>query len=217
LPETQLEYMYKYGYMLPPEFIDLASDIETYTKSRNSRNEAIIGYRVKEGADSNAVMDVIDDPLVAIILGREFLRDGLTFVQKHFPAELQNLIDRMSGTPERIRAMEEHLTRPLNGADVKATLFLGPSGASRFLAANADPEKANHRALDYASRRTVAANPHIFYKDGNEKEVPRSVSELYGLFTGMMGNDPLPRDLKRREDSIVLAQIAPEAADHIPG
>jgi hypothetical protein len=185
LPDTYLEYLYKYGDLLPPEYSGLQDHVERYTKYRDENNNPILGYRVQSGSDKDMVLNSMEVPIISATLGGEVLLHGLTRVEQDL---------------ERINAMEAHLNRPLNATDVKITHFLGRNGATKLLLAYADPEKLDHRALDYALKSTVDGNPNIFYKDGAGKQHPRSISELYEeVFTGMMGNEQLPIDLKRKK------------------
>jgi hypothetical protein len=220
MPSVQLESIYKYGHLLPDKHQDAVNNVERYTKryvTVKGEKRPVLGYRIKDGANEKAVMDIIEDQYVSAILGREFLREQLTRVQNNFPSKLEGLTgaikrkyneDTLPNYKGRILAMEEEQSRPLVGADVKAVLFLGANGATDFLVALADPEKHGHRALDYARDATVRDNPYTFYKDGANRKHPRSIKELYDRWTNMMGDEPLPDSLKRPVQTSV-ASISP--------
>jgi hypothetical protein len=80
-------------------------------------------------------------------------------------------------------------------ADLKTLYVFGLSGGIKALVAMADPEKSNHRAADYPPKHVVRANPDIFFKDGNRKKQPRSLSELREYFAARVGTDVIPEDL----------------------
>lgn len=222
---TLLEQLYINSDKLPPENQRLVRDnVEKYNAADKGKNP-VYKYRVKNKANLQAVLSLAHDPVLSLILGREYMRNGLMTIQKEYPRRLKARIAEMKaaagekttpGFSSRIAAMEAKLDRPLTAVDAKMQLLIGTNGTIRMLVDTADPKRANHRAVDYANKLTVSANMHVFYKDvvvkdsqtGKETTVKsaRSVRELHDYFAARVGTTKLASDL-RRADAFTVALL----------
>ncbi|MCB9990887.1 MAG: transglycosylase SLT domain-containing protein [Rhodospirillales bacterium] len=223
MPATQLQLMYEHKDQLSPEAAAIADNVEKYRKNQKAWQKdpenvrPIYGYRIKKGADKQAVYDLAYDLNASITLGREYVASFTERLGQKFHARLGTLVQKiedgysdktMRDFSQRLTAMKEHLTRPLNYADVKTAYVFGPSGGARFLTALADPKKHDHRALDYARSATVASNPGLFYADPATRKVPRSVKWVYDHFVSKVGNDPLPGEMQPEHTRAPAQQVA---------
>jgi hypothetical protein len=170
--DTFLETVFLNKSKLSPAYRKIIEDNMVAHNTAKAGHKPVYEYRIKPGGNENAVLDLRNNPEVAIPMGIKHMEwiaiNGWKLYQKRLDAKI-NHIEMTYPHPlptERLRILREHSKRPMTAADLKTFYVCGIGGGSEMLASDAEKTiTTTQKASDYTKKYVVDNNLPMFKKE----------------------------------------------------